>query len=485
MDRRALTLSLLLACGGSAAAPPAESGGSTTGSETEALDPELEKLVELAGDSDRREDALTRAQALRGELAEATEARREAVADAMGRALLGIEGTAGVDNRLRIELIRALGESDAEAARTPLTEIARRLRADQNFLINRLALETLAERREEANVPVLIEGLYLCDQANPALRMNDIAANGLAQLGEAAVGPLLDVLAGTQPRVSELVESYVELVEARVGAAGGPGAEEVRIAEALYGLGLIGHPGALRPLLEVTRHESGLLRLGAVMALVSLRPSLDDGEPIREALLRVYRSATELEQQAHLLVAARRLGDPDLAPFLLEVARQTDLDPSLRLAAAHGYALLTPAPDRAFGRLASGDRDLGPQLSELVPLVAEAERCSELSCWVQAFQEHATNPVDPPLAEKAAMQIGQLGRSDPRAISALVAQLGHRDIRVRLAALRALDRVAVHGSTAAVQRIAELRESEEGRAIWNSFAVEALPVQARLIARGR
>lgn len=483
MDRRAFALSVLLACGSpDQGGPPADADDGTSGAET--VDPQLEALVDLAGDAAERTEALSLAEEVRGSLAEASDERREAIASAMGRALLTIEGTAGADNRLRIALLRGLGESEAEAARAPLTAIARRQRADQSFLINRMALELLAGRREEANVPVLIEGLFLSDAANPAMRMNDIAANGLARLGEAAVEPLLEVLAGTRPGVAELVESYVDLVEARLGARGGPTAEQVRVAEALYGLGLLGHRSTLRPLLEVSRHEDATLRLGAVMALVSLRPSLEDGEPIREALLRVYEAATEVQQQAHLLASARRLGDPELAPFLLGVAQQSDLDPSLRLAAAHGYALLAPTADRAFGRL-TRDRELGGHFAELVPLLAEGEHCSELACWVQAFQTHTQGPVDPALAEKAAMQIGQLGRLDPRAISALVAQLGHREIQVRLAALRALDRIAVHGSAAAVQRIDELRASEEGRAIWSNFALEALPVQARLIARGR
>ncbi len=481
MVRQALALAFSLACGGSAAAPTATED---TGAEApRERSPELEELVELAEAEGTREDALVRANELAAELAEADEGRREDIASALGEAMLAVDGTAGVDNRLRITLIRALGASDANAARAPLTAVARRQREDQSFLINRLALETLAARGEVANLEVLIEGLFLFG-ANPAMRMNDVAVSGLAQLGEAAVPPLLQVLAGRHPRARELAEAYVQAVEERVRNANVPSADQLMATEALYGLGIVGHESALDPLLETSRSEEPLLRLGAVMALVSLRPGLDDGAAIREALVRVYDTATDAMQWAQLVAAARRLGDPGLAPFLLRVAREGDRPTEVRLLAAESWALLAATNEKRAFRQLVRDRDIGSQLETLRPLLDEAERCSELECWVQAFQEHARSPVDVPLAEKAATRIGQLGRGDARAVSALVAQLGHRDIEVRLAALRALDWIAVRGSRAAVQRIEELHQQEEGRAIWTQFAREAIPIRARLIARG-
>jgi hypothetical protein len=486
MDRHALVLALLLACGEPGTTAPDRSD--STGAETDpaVADPALEELVELAGAEATREEALARANELHAELAEADPSRKEAIADAMGRALVTIDGTAGIDNRLRVALIRALGGSGANAARGPLTTIVRRQRDDQSFLFNRLALEQLATRGEVADLDVLIEGLFLFG-ANPAMRTNDIAVVGLAQLGEAAVPPLLRVLAGEHPRARELAEEYVAAIEARVRSAHNvsvPTADQELATEALYGLGVVGRASALEPLLETSRSEDPLIRLGAAMALVSLRPALDDATPIREALVRVYERATEVVHRLQLLAAARRLGDPELAPFLREIAEDGDAEVSVRLVAATDWALLTTDDDqRTLERLGRGDRTIAAQLRELRSILAESERCSDLPCWVQAFREHARS-ADVELAEKAAIRIGQLGRRDARAISALTAQLDHRDLRVRLAALRALDWIAVDGSRAAVQRLNELREQEEGRAIWTQFAKEAIPVQGRLIARG-
>ena len=87
------------------------------------------------------------------------------------------------------------------------------------------------------------------------------------------------------------------------------------------------------------------------------------------------------------------------------------------------------------------------------------------------------------VVRKAASMLGRLGRGNDQVINALVEKLSHSEAAVRLSAVAALDRVATNGSQAAIDKIDELREQEEGRAIWNEFSREALPIQARLRAR--
>lgn len=480
MDRRAFFLALSLACGGPDSGPMSEA---TTGAEVpERQAPELAELIDWAGAERTREQALVRTGELAAELAEAGEGRREAIAAAMGRALLSVEGTAGIDNRLRVTLVRALGASGAAAARAPLTTLARRRRNDQPFALNRLALQALAADADEGSLPVLIEGLFLFG-ANPAMRMNDVAVSGLARLGEAAVPPLLRVLAGEHPRARALASSYVDALQGQAPGGTGPSVEQVMASEALFGLGIVGHRSALEPLLATSRSSDPPLRVGAIMALVSLRPSLEDAAPVREALGAVLDAVNDPMLQLRLLAAAQRLGDPELAPLLLRVAMDDARPVELRVQAAESWARVTATDDRAAFRRLRRDPAIGEAVEPLSVLLEEAERCADLECWVAAFREHAASPVDAEGARKAATRIGQLGRGDARAISALVAELGHRDLQIRLAALRALDWIAIRGSRAAVQRIEELLVSEEGRAIGQRFALEAIPIRARLIAR--
>lgn len=491
MAPRFLVLCVLLACGGSdeTGGAPVAPGGSSGGSSAEeptVTSEDLRALVSLAADGTSREEALQLTEAIGGDLGGASEERRAAVARAMGAAFLAIEGTAPIDHRLRIALLRGLDATESDAAKVPLTAIALRIDADQNFLFNRLALETMMPQVGASDVDALVQALFLYPPWNPAMRMNDLAASAIARVGEPALRPLLAVLAGSHPEARALATAYVEALEERAdGAFEVPSAASVMKQQAFDALGLLGHAGALQPLLVESRGSDPLARVGAVMALVSLSPSLDDRAPVREAIIRVYEAATDVRQKAQLVASARRAMDGALADFFVRVAADEDEDPSVRLQAAEAFALVASAEQTAaFRRVVRSAGPIEPQVAALEPALREAERCAALACWVEAFGAHARDG-DALLARKAAAMLAQLGRDDQRAISALVAQLGHRDMTIRLAALRALDWVAIRGSRAAVERIDELGESEAGRAIWTQFAREAIPVQGRLVARRR
>ena len=111
--------------------------------------------------------------------------------------------------------------------------------------------------------------------------------------------------------------------------------------------------------------------------------------------------------------------------------------------------------------------------------IAEAIECdANVACYLGKLGDS-----DPEVARKAAFMLGRLGRGNAEVIAGLVERLGHPEILVRLSSVAALDRVANEGSQEAVDKIEELRETEEGRAVWTNFSREALPIQARLRAR--
>ena len=77
-----------------------------------------------------------------------------------------------------------------------LTKIALRQADDQNFLINRLAVQQLGRLADPASVPALVKGLMLFAPNDPAMRMNDAAADALTRIGRPAYQPLIEMLAG-------------------------------------------------------------------------------------------------------------------------------------------------------------------------------------------------------------------------------------------------------------------------------------------------
>jgi hypothetical protein len=108
-----------------------------------------------------------------------------------------------------------------------------------------------------------------------------------------------------------------------------------------------------------------------------------------------------------------------------------------------------------------------------------ANECdTNVDCWISKASSSDGNK-----ARKGAYMLGRYATGNPKAIEALVGQLGSEDLGVRLAALMALDHIAVDGSPAAVAKIDQLRVQEEGQSVWARFRGEALPIQARLRSR--
>ena len=113
-------------------------------------------------------------------------------------------------------------------------------------------------------------------------------------------------------------------------------------------------------------------------------------------------------------------------------------------------------------------------------MIALANECdTSIDCWVSKAGNAESNK-----ARKGAYMLGRYAEGNEQAIDALVGQLGSEDLGVRLAALIALDQIAVKGSQGAVAKVDELRTREEGQSVWTRFSREALPIQARLRSRG-
>ncbi len=416
--------------------------------------------------------------------------------DALAKALDRVEGDRPLDNRLRIELLRALGALKDPSATRVLTEIATRQSEDQNFLINRLAAQQLGEVADASAIEPMIKALFLFDPNNPAMRMNDVAAEVLVRIGRPALQPILKVLQGQHEQANAIAKAYIEAIKARdPQAAAQMSVEQFTSGEATFVLGALGFPEALQPLLKETRGDNLVRRVNAAIALVRLNLANEaDRAKVREALTSVYQAA-EVAMKPQLIAAMRHLYDAALLPFLLEQAGSKDLHPAVRLEAVKAYALLANQAEAAKLRALIGKEPASEKggyrerFEQLSPALDAARECNEnVACWVKKLQ---TDPkpvkieagqIDPGklLLRKAAYMLGRLGRGNAQAIEALVARLDHPDIQVRLAALAALDRAAVRGSEKAVAKIAQMREKEEGRAVWAQFSREALPVQARL-----
>lgn len=454
------------------------------------------------------EHAITAARTLQH--IELDEAQKGEVITALSAALSRVSQARGVDNRMRIEFTRALGRTHDARATPALAEVALRQSENQSFLINRVAAEELARSGDPAAIPTFIRALYIFAPNQPAMRMQDLGAQGLVRIGRASLQPLLDTLAGNNVEANQLATQLIATIRQQ-GPAGAAAAEQMSVeslvaGEASLALGQLGFREAIDPLIRETQQldegeradsaetdETDKYRINsAIFALCEIPREESDNERVRAAVLAAYARLTDSALRQQLTVNFQHLGDPALIPFFLQTAQRpsrTDAGDEVLRAFALGAAMLIAnnteiAPARAIYEAESGS-DLRAVLAEnslggdVEPLLAATAECdADLACWTRKLGDSNVT-----VARKAAYMVARYGRGNAEAIQALIGQVGHREIAVRLDVLHALDAIAVDGSPAAVARIEELKTAEEGRAIWNRTGQNAMAVAARLTAR--
>ncbi len=186
-----------------------------------------------------------------------------------------------------------------------------------------------------------------------------------------------------------------------------------------------------------------------------------------------------------LMSQALNTFDPGWLPFLLTQVRDREAHPDVRLVALQTYAFIANKQEAIDASTilstepTSADGGQKERFAALLPIVAAANTCDvDVTCWLGKLRDN-----DPLVIQKAAVMIGRLARGNQQAIDALVPLIGHAKAEVRIAALGALDRIAERGAPAAVTKIDELAEREDGQRVWSQVAAEALRVQNRLRAR--
>jgi HEAT repeat protein len=418
-------------------------------------------------------------------------AERPSTIEALGRSLERITGSRPEDNKMRISMIRALGSLEDQGATKILTEIATKQDENQNFLINRLAAQQLGELRDPSAIPSLIRCLFLFAPGRPDLRMNDVAAEALILIGRPSLEPLLRVLAGKDESANAIAKHYINAVKARrPDLATKMTVRQVTGGEASFALGALGFTEALEPLLQEAATSDTARKLNAAIALVRLDVPEGDKERVRSTLKKVYGSLPKgfggVAMRGQLLAVIAHMYDAQMMPFIYEQAADRKANPELRLIAVSNYALLADKAEAAklssliASEKRSEDGGYREKFAENKPLLDLAKECdSSVDCWMSK-----AGSADGATSRKGAYMLGRYGTGNGKAIDALVGQLSNEELGVRLAALMAIDQIAVDGNTAAVAKIDELRTREQGQSVWTRFRVEALPIQARLRSRG-
>jgi HEAT repeat protein len=424
------------------------------------------------------------------DLIEVAPADRPKVIGALARALERITGSRPADNKMRVSMIRALGSLQDKGATDILTAIATKQDENQNFLINRLAAQQLGELRDPAAIPALIKCLFLFAPNHPELRMNDVAAEALILIGRPSLKPLLEVLEGRDATANAIAKLYIDAVKARrPDLAHEMTVRQVTGGEASFALGALGFSEALEPLLREAGSTDTPRKVNAAIALVRVDVPASQRDRVRSTLKKVYGEMPQgfegIALRGQLLAVIAHTYDEQMMPFIYEQAADKKANPELRLIAVQHYALLAnKAQAASLSQLIGSEKPseeggYREKFQEYKPLLDLAEECdTSVDCWISK-----AGSSDITKARKGAYMLGRYASDNPKAVDALVGQLGSEDLGVRLSALMALDRIAVDGSPPAVAKIDDLRTREEGQSVWTQFRGEALPIQARLRSR--
>jgi HEAT repeat protein len=412
-------------------------------------------------------------------------AEKTKAVQALAKALDRVSGKRPVDNRMRIEFLRTLGELNDPAASEVLTRVMLRQSEEQNFLINNLAAEQLGKLADPATVPSLVEALYLFDPGDPRNRLTQAVPAALVRIGKPALEPLVKVLEGKDSKALANSKAWIEAIRQRAPQMAeqmNPTSEMKK--EAAFALGTLGFSESIPALVTAAGDADKGVQLAAAVALAQINRTEAETPKIRDVLLNTYKSQEKI-QRMQVLRAIQHMYDPGLQPFLLATAKAPEEElPDIRVIALNAYAMLANKAEAASAKaLIAADKTpfKGTFESQNNGLLKVAAECDEdVACWVKKLEDKDEN-----VARKAAYMLARVGRNNPAAINALITKIDHPKELVRGDVLSALDYAAVKGSPEAVAKIEKLRKAEEGRASWNHIKERAIATQAKLAARAK
>lgn len=404
------------------------------------------------------------------------------VVTALADALERVTGARGADNRMRIAFINALGKLGDKRATPVLSKVALAQGEEQNFLFNRMAAEQLGRLEDPAAVPTLIKALFMFSPSNPGMRMNDVAGEALVRIGRPSFEPLVALLRGQDKDANAIVAKYIEAIRQRdAQVAAQMSARMLTGAEATFVLGSLGFHDGLAPILEEAKSDDFSRRMNAAIAAVGLELAPADKVQVQTLLLEVYGAGSDWNAKAQLMAVMRQTYDPAFLPAFLTAVKDVENTPAeVRLTAGSAYALLANKAEAAAftAYLAGAEEDPYREKfdKDNNTAAALAAECDEnVECWIKKLSS-----TDKETLRKASYMLGRLAVGKDAAVNALVPLLDNGQIEVRLAALMAIDHIAVSGSKAAVEKIENMRQTQQGTSSWTNFSRQALPVQARL-----
>jgi len=355
-------------------------------------------------------------------------------------------------NSTKLAAVRALIKIGDKRAVPTLTKILTTTADEQDFLLNQKAALGLAELRDPSAVPALIKGLFMNGRGVNIFQECRLA---LVRIGDAAVGPLIELLEGKNADVAVM-------------------AKKNKFDE--YTPGVVPHKAAI--VLGDLRAKS------AVPALVARVHSKQKGGEHLAALIALGYIATPPSVDALIAIAKDPKGEPKLrlsatdaiylsgdrraVPTLLDLAKSGYITiegqkaSDLRANAAIDLSRIAGKEHfEAFKTLVEKEPEAQGKFGEALDRMQVAKKCGgDLACYAKLLNDPSWTR-----AEKAAFAIGFSGdkKGIPLLLSALrpIAAMPSDRQPVHQAILYALTRLANKGCAECESKLLQQIDRDE------------------------
>jgi HEAT repeat protein len=344
------------------------------------------------------------------------------------KGLAKISGSGPDPTTTRRIFIIALGKIGDPKAIPTLTEIAGQQLSMDSIKPIAAAASALGELRHADAVPVLV---HLALTTAPPI--SNIAAVALCKIGAPAAELLEKVLKGEAPEVVKKAEGQK-----------GFNTEDLLPASAAT-LGWVGEKSSVPALVaRLTEKDTLGVKIRATAA-----PALGIiGDPAAvEPLAAVLETSGYFDDEERIAFALGMLGDKKALPALFKAMKMGFVKDGDGKRVAHALrwqaaaALSRMIGDEEAGQyeaLAEAEKDAETKkfFDEQKPRIAAAKECkSDVGCWQKKLKDK-----DWMVQERAFYALAHIG--DKKAVDSVLAELGTRDEKVRLAVILALDRLA-------------------------------------------
>lgn len=381
---------------------------------------------------------------------------REKAVEAVPPLMKAVEHTLPIKSRangVRLAAIRALAKIGDKRAVPALSKILTTSADEQDFLLNMKSALALAELRDPAAIPALIQGMFMTGRGANIFQECRLA---LVRIGEPAVAPLVELLNEKNVEINEMAkkldfDKY------------SPGIIPFKAAMLLGDLRAAKAVPALAARLKVPaksgEHKSILISLGfigtkdAVDVLLNTLKDKKADAPTRQAA----------EDGIYLS------GDKRAVPILMDTAKNGYVvvdgqkASDLRANAAIDLARIAgPENYDEFKALADKEKEVQGVFGEALDRMQVAKECGDK---IACYGKHLSDPSWP-RAEKAAFYIGFSGKPAeglPLLLAALkpVASLAQERYPVQQAILQSFARLASKNDKSVIEALEKQIERDE------------------------